>query len=113
MLEVCSRESQQVFGGLAYTRGGRAGRVEQIGRDVRVLVVSGGSEEILADMVTKQVWKQAQESSKFQAIVATFVSKQQHQACIMDFKGFHGVVMEYCTSKFTSFTGFNNRCHAL
>jgi alkylation response protein AidB-like acyl-CoA dehydrogenase len=52
-LEVVSRESQQILGGLAYSRGGKGGRVEQIGRDVRVLVVSGGSEEILVDMVTK------------------------------------------------------------
>lgn len=52
-LEKISREAQQVFGGLGYSRGGRGGRVEQISRDVRVLVVSGGSEEILMDMVAK------------------------------------------------------------
>lgn len=52
-LETISREAQQVFGGLGYSRGGKGGRVEQISRDVRVLVVSGGSEEILMDMVAK------------------------------------------------------------
>ncbi|KAK1772089.1 putative acyl-CoA dehydrogenase [Phialemonium atrogriseum] len=52
-LEKISREAQQVFGGLGYSRGGRGGRVEQISRDVRVLVVSGGSEEILMDMIVK------------------------------------------------------------
>jgi len=52
-LEKISREAQQVFGGLGYSRGGKGGRVEQISRDVRVLVVSGGSEEILMDMITK------------------------------------------------------------
>jgi alkylation response protein AidB-like acyl-CoA dehydrogenase len=52
-LETISREAQQIFGGLGYSRGGRGGRVEQISRDVRVLVVSGGSEEILVDMIAK------------------------------------------------------------
>lgn len=53
-LEKISRETQQVFGGLGYSRGGQGQRVEQISRDVRVLVVSGGSEEILHDMIVKQ-----------------------------------------------------------
>jgi len=53
-LETISREAQQVFGGLAYSRGGLGARVEQIGRDVRVLVVSGGSEEIPMDLVAKR-----------------------------------------------------------
>ncbi|KAJ5243275.1 uncharacterized protein N7469_001602 [Penicillium citrinum] len=53
-LEKVSRETQQVFGGLGYSRGGQGSRVEQISRDVRVLVVSGGSEEILLDMIAKQ-----------------------------------------------------------
>ncbi|RKL29216.1 hypothetical protein BFJ72_g12125 [Fusarium proliferatum] len=58
-LETISRESQQIFGGLGYSRGGAGGRVEQISRDVRVLVVSGGSEEILQDMISKQQKKLA------------------------------------------------------
>ncbi|KAL4810644.1 acyl-CoA dehydrogenase/oxidase [Aspergillus unguis] len=53
-LEKVSRETQQVFGGLGYSKGGQGWRVEQISRDVRVLVVSGGSEEILLDMIAKQ-----------------------------------------------------------
>lgn len=53
-LEKISREAQQVFGGLGYSRSGQGQRVEQISRDVRVLVVSGGSEEILLDMIAKQ-----------------------------------------------------------
>jgi len=52
-LEKISREAQQIFGGLGYSRGGAGGRVEQISRDVRVLVVSGGSQEILEDMIVK------------------------------------------------------------
>jgi alkylation response protein AidB-like acyl-CoA dehydrogenase len=58
-LEMISREAQQIFGGLGYTRSGQGARVEQISRDVRVLVVSGGSEEILVDMIAKQSQKMA------------------------------------------------------
>ena len=58
-LEKISRETQQVFGGLGYSRTGAGARVEQISRDVRVLVVSGGSEEILQDMIAKSLKKLA------------------------------------------------------
>ncbi|CAL5869154.1 uncharacterized protein PFLUO_LOCUS3382 [Penicillium psychrofluorescens] len=58
-LEKISREAQQVFGGLGYSKQGQGQRVEQISRDVRVLVVSGGSEEILLDMIAKQQRKLA------------------------------------------------------
>lgn len=58
-LEKISRETQQVFGGLGYSRQGQGQRVEQISRDVRVLVVSGDSEEILLDMIAKQQRKLA------------------------------------------------------
>lgn len=34
------------MGGIGYSKGGRGGRVEQISRDVRMLIVGGGSEEI-------------------------------------------------------------------
>jgi alkylation response protein AidB-like acyl-CoA dehydrogenase len=54
-LEKVSRESQQVLGGIVYSRGGKGARVEQISRDVRLLVVSGGSEEILMDMIVNQI----------------------------------------------------------
>src|SRR5271169_2305685 len=54
-LEIVNRECHQVFGGLGYSRGGRGGRVEQISRDLRVLVVGGGSDEILTDLVARQM----------------------------------------------------------
>lgn len=54
MLEFCVREAQQILGGVGYSRGGRGGRVEQISRDVRVMVVGGGSDEILTDLAMKQ-----------------------------------------------------------
>lgn len=53
-LEFVNREAQQTMGGLGYSKGGRGGRVEQISRDVRVMVVGGGSEEILADLAIVQ-----------------------------------------------------------
>ncbi|KAM0690587.1 hypothetical protein Q7P36_009355 [Cladosporium allicinum] len=54
VLEFVNRECQQVMGGLGYARGGRGARVEQISRDLRVMVVGGGSEEILTDLAMAQ-----------------------------------------------------------
>lgn len=56
-LEHVNRESQQVMGGLGYSKDGRGARVEQISRDVRVMVVGGGSEEILTDLAINQEMK--------------------------------------------------------
>ncbi|KAF2091086.1 acyl-CoA dehydrogenase NM domain-like protein [Saccharata proteae CBS 121410] len=54
MLERASREAQQIFGGAGYQRGGVGGQVEQISRDLRMMVVGGGSEEILEDLAVRQ-----------------------------------------------------------
>jgi alkylation response protein AidB-like acyl-CoA dehydrogenase len=51
MLEEASREAQQVWGGRGYQRGNA---VEQISRDLRMMVVGGGSEEIIADLAVRQ-----------------------------------------------------------
>ncbi|KAL3460202.1 acyl-CoA dehydrogenase/oxidase [Aspergillus heterothallicus] len=53
-LEKVNRESQQVLGGLGYSKQGRGARIEQISRDVRVMVVGGGSEEILSELAVSQ-----------------------------------------------------------
>jgi alkylation response protein AidB-like acyl-CoA dehydrogenase len=53
-LEWVNREAQQIFGGLGYARSGKGQRVEQISRDLRVMVVGGGSEEILKELVVNQ-----------------------------------------------------------
>ncbi|KAL1873909.1 hypothetical protein Daus18300_003781 [Diaporthe australafricana] len=55
-LELAVRESQQILGALGYTRGGGGPgeRIERISRDVRVLVIGGGSEEILSEMCLMQ-----------------------------------------------------------
>ncbi|KAK1059080.1 hypothetical protein LTR74_012872 [Friedmanniomyces endolithicus] len=56
-LEHTVREAQQIMGGLGYARKGRGARIEQISRDVRVMVVGGGSDEILADLAVNQEMK--------------------------------------------------------
>jgi len=61
-LEKVNREAQQVLGGLGYSRGGRGGRIEQISRDLRVLVVGGGSDEILSDLVARQLGRRVKSS---------------------------------------------------
>ncbi|KAH8652654.1 acyl-CoA dehydrogenase/oxidase [Tricladium varicosporioides] len=53
-LEETAREMQQVMGGLGYSRTGKGARIEQISRDVRVMVVGGGSEEILNELALVQ-----------------------------------------------------------
>ncbi|OGE54957.1 hypothetical protein PENARI_c005G07621 [Penicillium arizonense] len=54
LLELANREAQQIFGGAGYQRSGIGARVEQISRDLRMLVVGGGSEEILTDLAIRQ-----------------------------------------------------------
>lgn len=58
-LEKVNREAQQVMGGVGYSKNGRGARVEQVSRDLRVMVVGGGSEEILADLAVNQERKAA------------------------------------------------------
>lgn len=53
-LELVNREAQQIMGGLGYTKNGRGARIEQVSRDLRVMVVGGGSEEILIDLSVSQ-----------------------------------------------------------
>lgn len=54
MLELACREAQQVFGGAGYSKEGVGAQVEQISRDLRLLVVGGGSEEIIGDLAVRQ-----------------------------------------------------------
>jgi len=44
--EFCAREASQIFGGLAYTRGGQGEKVERLYREVRAYAIPGGSEEV-------------------------------------------------------------------
>lgn len=55
IVEMAAREAQQVLGGAGYQKGnGPGGVVEQISRDLRMLVVGGGSEEIISDLAVRQ-----------------------------------------------------------
>ncbi|KAF9898280.1 hypothetical protein BX616_004253 [Lobosporangium transversale] len=58
-LEYCAREASQIFGGLAYTRGGQGEKVERIYREVRAYAIPGGSEEIMLDLGMRQSMKVA------------------------------------------------------
>lgn len=64
VLEKVNRETQQIMGGAGYARTGKGARIEQISRDVRVMVVGGGSEEILSDLAVKLEMKELSKSSK-------------------------------------------------
>lgn len=52
--EMANREAQQVLGGAGYQRGGPGATVEQMSRDLRMMVVGGGSEEIISDLAVRQ-----------------------------------------------------------
>jgi alkylation response protein AidB-like acyl-CoA dehydrogenase len=69
ILEAAAREAQQVMGGVAYQQDGPGGggRVEQITRDLRMMVVGGGSEEILGDLAFKEEVKAAKRKAKVRA----------------------------------------------
>ena len=55
LVEKAAREAQQVLGGAGYQKGeGVGGKVEQISRDLMMIVVGGRSEEILADLAIRQ-----------------------------------------------------------
>lgn len=55
--ELCAREAAQIFGGLAYTRGGQGEKVERLYREVRAYSIPGGSEEIMLDLGIRQAMK--------------------------------------------------------
>lgn len=52
VMEFCAREAMQIIGGASYMRGGR---VERIYREVRVMAIGGGSEEIMNDLAARQL----------------------------------------------------------
>lgn len=50
-MEFCARESMQILGGAGFVRGQR---IERIYREVRVMAIGGGSEEIMLDLAARQ-----------------------------------------------------------
>ncbi|ORX81672.1 acyl-CoA dehydrogenase NM domain-like protein [Basidiobolus meristosporus CBS 931.73] len=57
--EFCAREAAQIFGGLAYSRGGQGEKIERLYREVRAYAIPGGSEEIMLDLGMRQSLKVA------------------------------------------------------
>jgi acyl-CoA dehydrogenase len=51
-LELCAREAAQILGGASYLLGTK---IERIYREVRVLAIGGGSEEIMRDLAARQM----------------------------------------------------------
>ncbi|MEX0287061.1 MAG: acyl-CoA dehydrogenase family protein [Paracoccaceae bacterium] len=51
-LEFCASEAMQIFGGAGYLRGNP---VERIYREVKVMAIGGGSEEIMRDLTVRQM----------------------------------------------------------
>lgn len=51
-MEFCAREAMQILGGASYMRGCR---IERIYREVRVMAIGGGSEEIMNDLAARQM----------------------------------------------------------
>jgi len=51
-LEFCASEAMQIFGGAGYLRGNP---VERVYREVKVMAIGGGSEEILRDLAVRQM----------------------------------------------------------
>jgi len=51
-LEFCASEAMQILGGAGYLRGNR---VERIYREVKVMAIGGGSEEIMVDLAARQM----------------------------------------------------------
>ena len=51
-LEFCASEAMQILGGAGYLRGNP---VETIYREVKVMAIGGGSEEIMRDLAVRQM----------------------------------------------------------
>ena len=51
-LEFCASEAMQIFGGAGYLRGNL---VERVYREVKVIAIGGGSEEIMRDLAARQM----------------------------------------------------------
>ncbi|KAJ9458920.1 Acyl-CoA dehydrogenase [Diplonema papillatum] len=52
--EKAAREACQVLGGKSYLRTGRGCKVERLYREVRVMAIGGGSEEIMLELASRQ-----------------------------------------------------------
>ena len=53
--EYCAREASQILGGASYLRSGPGELVERLYREVRVLAIGGGSEEVMDDLAMRRL----------------------------------------------------------
>jgi alkylation response protein AidB-like acyl-CoA dehydrogenase len=67
VFEYCAREAAQIFGGLAYTRGGQGEKVERLYREVRAFSIPAGSEEIMLDQSIKMATRQYMKTAAMKA----------------------------------------------
>ncbi|MCG8673012.1 MAG: acyl-CoA dehydrogenase family protein [Pseudomonadales bacterium] len=51
-MEFCAREAMQIMGGISYMRGCKT---ERLYREVRVMAIGGGSEEIMRDLSSREM----------------------------------------------------------
>jgi acyl-CoA dehydrogenase len=51
-MEFCAKEAVQILGGMGVMRGTRS---ERLYREVKVMVIGGGSEEVLKDLAARQL----------------------------------------------------------
>ena len=51
-MQFCADQAVQILGGMGYMRGTRS---ERIYREVKVMMIGGGSEEILKDLAARQL----------------------------------------------------------
>ena len=54
MLQYCTIEASQIFGGRSFVVGGRGAKVERLYRRVRSSSIAGGSEEVMLDLACRQ-----------------------------------------------------------
>ena len=53
-METCAREASQIYGGASYLMEGKGQTVERLYREVHVMAIGGGSEEIMYDLAMRQ-----------------------------------------------------------
>ena len=51
-MEFCTKEAVQILGGMGYMRGSKS---ERLYREVKVMVIGGGSEEVMKDLAARQL----------------------------------------------------------
>lgn len=54
VMEYCAREASQILGGASFTKDGAGAQTERLYREVRVMAIGGGSEEIMRDLAMRQ-----------------------------------------------------------